>query len=54
MDEYNVFVFALTFSYFALPVCYQYRVLFWGVVGALVLRAIVEFVRAELSKSSTG
>src|SRR3712207_2791347 len=35
----NVFVFALIFSYFAVPARYQYRVLFWGVVGALVLNA---------------
>ena len=35
----NVFVFALLFSYFAVPAKYQHRVLFWGVVGALVLRA---------------
>ena len=35
----NVFVFALLFSYFAVPSKYQHRVLFWGVVGALVLRA---------------
>ena len=35
----NVFIFALLFSYFAVPARYQHRVLFWGVVGALVLRA---------------
>jgi tellurite resistance protein TerC len=35
----NVFVFALLFSYFAVPMAYQHRVLFWGVVGAIVLRA---------------
>jgi tellurite resistance protein TerC len=35
----NIFVFALIFSYFAVPAVYQHRVLFWGVVGALVLRA---------------
>ncbi len=44
----NVFVFALIFSYFAVPVRYQYRVLFWGVVGALVLRAIFILLGAEL------
>jgi tellurite resistance protein TerC len=44
----NVFVFALIFSYFAVPVQYQYRVLFWGVVGALVLRAIFILLGAEL------
>jgi len=36
----NIFVFALIFSYFAVPAKYQHRVLFWGVVGALVFRAI--------------
>ncbi len=36
----NVFVFALVFSWFAVPAAYQHRVLFWGVVGALVFRAI--------------
>ena len=36
----NVFVFALIFSYFAVPREYQHRVLFYGVLGALVFRAI--------------
>ena len=36
----NVFVFALIFSYFAVPRQYQHRVLFYGVLGALVFRAI--------------
>jgi tellurite resistance protein TerC len=36
----NVFVFALIFSYFAVPVAYRHRVLFWGILGALVFRAI--------------
>jgi tellurite resistance protein TerC len=44
----NVFVFALIFAYFAVPVQYQYRVLFWGVVGALVLRVIFISIGAEL------
>jgi len=35
----NIFVFALIFSTFAVPPKYQHRVLFWGVVGALVFRA---------------
>jgi tellurite resistance protein TerC len=35
----NVFVWAVIFSYFAVPAQYQFRVLFWGVFGALVLRA---------------
>jgi tellurite resistance protein TerC len=36
----NVFVWAVIFSTFAIPLRYQHRVLFWGVFGALVLRAI--------------
>jgi tellurite resistance protein TerC len=36
----NLFVFALIFSYFAVPAAYQRRVIFWGIVGAIVLRAL--------------
>jgi tellurite resistance protein TerC len=36
----NVFVFAIIFSYFAVPREYQHRVLFYGVLGALVFRAV--------------
>jgi tellurite resistance protein TerC len=36
----NVFVFAMIFSYFAVPAKYQHRLLFWGVFGAIVFRAI--------------
>ena len=36
----NIFVFVLVFSYFAIPAKYQHRVLFYGIVGALVFRAI--------------
>ena len=36
----NLFVFALIFSYFAVPKAYQHRVLFLGVMGALIFRAI--------------
>ena len=35
----NIFVFALLFGYFAVPPAYQHRVLFWGILGALVMRA---------------
>jgi tellurite resistance protein TerC len=35
----NLFIFAVIFSAFAIPLRYQHRVLFWGVMGALVLRA---------------
>lgn len=37
----NVFVIALIFSYFAVPRIYQYRVLFWGILGVIVLRGIM-------------
>jgi tellurite resistance protein TerC len=43
----NIFVFALVFGYFAVPKRYQHRVLFWGVLGALVFRAI--FIAAGAS-----
>ncbi len=39
----NVFVWALVMSYFAVPQQFQFRVLFWGIFGALVLRAIFIF-----------
>ena len=44
----NVFVFALLFSYFAVPPLYQHKVLFWGILGALVMRAVMIFVGAAL------
>ena len=44
----NVFVFALIFSYFAVPAALQHKVLFWGVVGALAFRLVFIFVGAEL------
>jgi len=37
----NVFVIAMIFSYFAIPRLYQHRVLFWGIIGVIVLRAIM-------------
>ena len=35
----NLFVFVLIFSYFGVPAAYQHRVLFWGILGALIMRA---------------
>ena len=35
----NIFVFVVIFSAFAIPTIYQHRILFWGVLGALVMRA---------------
>jgi len=36
----NIFVFLLIFSYFGVPPLYQHKVLFWGILGALVMRAV--------------
>ncbi len=44
----NVFVIALIFSYFAIPRQYQHRVLFWGILGVIVLRAIMIAAGATL------
>jgi tellurite resistance protein TerC len=44
----NVFVIAMIFSYFAVPRLYQHRVLFWGILGVIVLRAIMIGVGASL------
>jgi tellurite resistance protein TerC len=44
----NIFVFALIFGYFAVPAAYQHRVLYWGILGALVLRAAFIFAGSAL------
>jgi tellurite resistance protein TerC len=44
----NVFVWALIMSYFVVPRRYQHRVLFWGIFGALILRAIFIFAGIAL------
>ncbi len=44
----NVFVIALIFSYLAIPRQYQHRVLFWGILGVIVLRAIMIGLGAAL------
>jgi tellurite resistance protein TerC len=44
----NIFVFVLLFSYFAVPAAYQHRVLFWGVLGALLMRGIMIVLGAVL------
>lgn len=36
----NIFVFAVVFAYFGIPKIYQHRVLFWGILGALIFRAL--------------
>lgn len=44
----NLFVFLLIFTYFKVPPQYQHRILFWGVLGALILRAIFILVGGAL------
>lgn len=44
----NVFVIALIFRYFQVPLAYQHRVLFWGIMGALVLRGSMIWAGAAL------
>ena len=44
----NVFVIAMIFSFMAVPRLYQHRVLFWGILGALVMRGLMIGVGAEL------
>jgi tellurite resistance protein TerC len=44
----NLFVFALVFGYFAVPSAYQRRVIFWGIVGAILLRALFILAGAGL------
>lgn len=44
----NIFVFVLIFTYFAVPAIYQHRVLFWGIIGALIMRASLIFLGAAL------
>jgi tellurite resistance protein TerC len=44
----NIFVIAMIFTFFAVPGKYQHRVLFWGIIGALVMRGIMIFLGAEL------
>jgi tellurite resistance protein TerC len=44
----NIFVFVILFSSFAVPKKYEHRVLFWGVLGALVMRAAMIFLGAAL------
>lgn len=44
----NVFVIAMIFSFFGVPAIYQHRVLFWGVLGALVMRGVMIGIGAAL------
>lgn len=44
----NVFVIALIFAYFRVPLQFQHRVLFWGILGALIMRGLMIWLGAEL------
>src|SRR3972149_9137545 len=44
----NIFVIAMIFGFFAVPPIYQHRVLFWGILGALVMRGMMIAVGAKL------
>ncbi|BCJ75814.1 tellurium resistance protein TerC [Catellatospora sp. IY07-71] len=44
----NVFIFAMIFTFFAVPSAFQHKVLFWGVIGALAFRLVFIFVGAQL------
>jgi tellurite resistance protein TerC len=44
----NIFVFILIFTYFSVPGRYQHKILFWGIIGALVLRGIFIFAGVAL------
>ena len=44
----NIFVFIMIFTYFSVPAIYQHRVLFWGILGALVMRAVFIFAGVAL------
>ncbi|MDX1952681.1 MAG: TerC family protein [Verrucomicrobiota bacterium] len=44
----NVFVIALIFAYFGVPLSYQHRVLFWGILGALIMRGLMIWIGSEL------
>ncbi len=44
----NVFVIALIFGYFQVPLRFQHRVLFWGILGALLMRGLMIWVGTEL------
>lgn len=44
----NIFVFVLIFSFFKVPAIYQHKVLFWGIIGALIMRVIFIFAGVAL------
>jgi tellurite resistance protein TerC len=49
----NIFVIAIIFGYFAIPAKYQHRVLFWGIIGALLMRGVMIWLGAKLIMAHT-
>lgn len=49
----NIFVFVLVFGYFKVPAIYQHKILFWGIIGALIMRAIFIFAGIALINQFT-
>jgi tellurite resistance protein TerC len=49
----NIFVIAMLFGFFAVPALYQHRVLFWGILGALLMRGLMIAVGAQLIQRFT-
>jgi tellurite resistance protein TerC len=49
----NIFVIAMIFGFFAVPAMYQHRVLFWGIVGALLMRGVMIALGAKLISEFT-
>ena len=47
----NIFVFIMIFAYFKVPALYQHKILFWGILGALVMRAIFIATGVTLARS---
>ena len=50
----NIFVFVVIFAAFGVPASYQHRVLFWGILGALVMRAAFILVGGAFPSAFTG
>ncbi len=47
----NVFVFVVIFAFFGVPLKYQYRVLFWGILGAIVMRLTFILVASAVARA---
>ncbi|HUF00493.1 MAG TPA: TerC family protein [Anaerolineales bacterium] len=46
----NIFIFVVIFTFFAVPAIYQHRVLFWGIIGALIMRGTLIVIGSALLK----